>query len=114
MIDAADAADAADAPPTAAERYDFRSTPYLESLLRGREPDDPLARQFLPDERELHALSYETADPIGDLPFSPVKGIVHRYPDRVLLKAAHSCPVYCRFCFRREMICSKGDALQGA
>jgi lysine 2,3-aminomutase len=114
MIDAADAADAADAPPTAAERYDFRSTPYLESLLRGREPDDPLARQFLPDERELHALSYETADPIGDLPFSPVKGIVHRYPDRVLLKAAHSCPVYCRFCFRREMIGSKGDALQGA
>jgi lysine 2,3-aminomutase len=88
-------------------------TPYLGSLLRGRALDDPLALQFLPDERELHALSYETSDPIGDIPNSPVKGIVHRYPDRVLLKVAHSCPVYCRFCFRREMIGSKGDALQG-
>lgn len=96
-----------------AAQYDYRTTPYLDALLRGRASTDPLALQFLPDERELHALSYETADPIGDMPFSPVKGIVHRYPDRVLLKAAHSCPVYCRFCFRREMIGSKGDALHG-
>jgi lysine 2,3-aminomutase len=88
-------------------------TSYLGSLLRERAPDDPLALQFLPDERELHALSYETPDPIGDIAHSPVNGIVHRYPDRVLLKVAHSCPVYCRFCFRREMIGSKGDALQG-
>jgi lysine 2,3-aminomutase len=99
--------------PAVTARYDYRMTPYLGSLLRERAPDDPLALQFLPDERELHALSYETPDPIGDNPFSPVKGIVHRYPDRVLLKVAHSCPVYCRFCFRREMIGSKGDALQG-
>jgi lysine 2,3-aminomutase len=99
--------------PAVTVRYDFRMTPYLGSLLRERPFDDPLALQFLPDERELHALSYETADPIGDIPHSPVKGIVHRYPDRVLLKVAHSCPVYCRFCFRREMVGSKGDALQG-
>lgn len=94
-------------------QYDFRMTPYLASLLRERAVGDPIALQFLPDERELHALSYETSDPIGDIPYSPVKGIVHRHPDRVLLKVAHSCPVYCRFCFRREMIGSKGDALQG-
>jgi lysine 2,3-aminomutase len=102
--------------PSAAvtDRYDYRMTPYLESLLQGRGADDALSLQFRPDERELHSLAYETADPIGDNPFSPVKGIVHRYPDRVLLKAAHSCPVYCRFCFRREMIGSKGDALHGA
>lgn len=105
---------AACVPTAVTDRYDFRTTPYLDSLLRGRAADDPLARQFLPDERELHALSYETADPIGDEPFSPVKGIVHRHPDRVLLKAAHSCPVYCRFCFRREMIGSKGAALSGS
>ena len=43
--------------------------------------------------------------------WSPVKGIVHRYPDRVLLKALHACPVYCRFCFRREMVGPGGDAL---
>ncbi len=46
----------------------------------------------------------ETADPIGDDAHSPVEGIVHRYPDRVLLKLVHVCPVYCRFCFRREMV----------
>jgi lysine 2,3-aminomutase len=94
-------------------RYDYRMTPYLESLLKGRAPDDPLSVQFLPDARELEALPYETADPIGDVPFSPVEGIVHRYPDRVLLKVAHACPVYCRFCFRREMVGSKGTPLMG-
>lgn len=99
--------------PVVTVRHDYRMTPYLRSLLRGRAPDDPIALQFLPDERELHALPYETADPIGDIPHTPVKGIVHRHPDRVLLKVAHSCPVYCRFCFRREMVGSKGDALQG-
>jgi lysine 2,3-aminomutase len=97
-----------------AQRYDYRLTPYLQSLLRGRPAQDPLVRQFLPDSRELHALPHERADPIGDIPFSPVKGIVHRYPDRVLLKVAHACPVYCRFCFRREMVGSHGEPLQGA
>src|ERR1700682_6485417 len=97
-----------------AQRYDYRLTPYLQSLLRGRPAQDPLVRQFLPDSRELHALRPERADPIGDIPFSPVKGIVHRYPDRVLLKVAHACPVYCRFCFRREMVGSHGEPLQGA
>ena len=97
-----------------AERYDYRMTPYLRQLLAGRDASDPLSLQFLPDERELQPLEYETADPIGDLPLSPVTGIVHRYPDRVLLKAAHSCPIYCRFCFRREMIGSHGRALSAA
>jgi len=53
---------------------------YLSSLLQGRAADDPLSRQFLPDVREMQSLSYETSDPIGDVPFSPVKGIVHRHP----------------------------------
>ena len=98
-------------PPSVIDRYDYRMTPYLLQLLKGRSITDPLSLQFLPDERELSSLSYEVPDPIGDRPFSPVTAIVHRYPDRVLLKAAHSCPVYCRFCFRREMIGSNGDAL---
>ena len=46
----------------------------------------------------------ENADPIGDDAHSPVPGIVHRYPDRVLFKLVHVCAVYCRFCFRREMV----------
>ena len=65
---------------------------------------DPIARQFVPSEAEAETKPFERADPIGDGAMSPVPGIVHRYPDRVLLKAAASCPVYCRFCFRREMV----------
>lgn len=65
---------------------------------------DPVARQFLPDVRELEIAPEEIADPIGDEARSPIKGIVHRYPDRVLLKLVHVCAVYCRFCFRRTMV----------
>jgi lysine 2,3-aminomutase len=98
---------------TRSRRLEFRRTPYVDSLLQGRAADDPLALQFLPDARELNTLAYESGDPIGDDSHSPVPGIVHRYPDRVLLKAAHACAVYCRFCFRREMIGSNGTALMG-
>jgi lysine 2,3-aminomutase len=69
---------------------------------------DPIARQFVPDAAELVTTPEERDDPIGDLAYSPVEGIVHRYPDRVLLKAVHVCPVYCRFCFRREMVGPQG------
>ena len=58
----------------------------------------------LPDPAELDARAEEASDPIGDDAHSPLEGIVHRYPDRVLLKLVHVCPVYCRFCFRREMV----------
>jgi lysine 2,3-aminomutase len=93
------------------QRYDYRLSPYLQSLLRDRPSDDPLARQFLADTKELRTLAHERLDPIGDRAHSPVKGIVHRHPDRVLLKVAHACPVYCRFCFRRDMVGSHGDPL---
>ena len=57
----------------------------------------------------------ELDDPIGDDAHSPVEGIVHRYPDRVLLKLTHVCAVYCRFCFRREMVGpGKAQALSAA
>ena len=58
----------------------------------------------MPDAAELEHRPEELADPIGDDAHSPVEGIVHRYPDRVLLKLTHVCAVYCRFCFRREMV----------
>jgi lysine 2,3-aminomutase len=86
------------------ERYAVAVTPAVAALIDGGDPDDPIARQFIPDVAELTVLAEERADPIGDLAHSPVEGIVHRYPDRVLLKAVHVCPVYCRFCFRREMV----------
>ena len=80
-----------------AERYAVAVTPPLVALIDADDPLDPIARQFVPDAAELVTLPEERADPIGDLAHSPVEGIVHRYPDRVLLKAVHVCPVYCRF-----------------
>ena len=91
-----------------AERYAVAVTPPLVALIDADDPFDPIARQFVPDAAELVTLPEERADPIGDLAHSPVEGIVHRYPDRVLLKAVHVCPVYCRFCFRREMVGPEG------
>ena len=91
-----------------AARYAVAVTPPLVALIDPDDPDDPVARQFLPDPAELVTLPEERVDPIGDLAHSPVEGIVHRYPDRVLLKAVHVCPVYCRFCFRREMVGPEG------
>jgi lysine 2,3-aminomutase len=91
-----------------ASRYAVGITPAMAALIDRSDPNDPIARQFVPDPRELVQTAEERADPIGDLALSPVEGIVHRYPDRVLLKAVHVCPVYCRFCFRREMVGPQG------
>src|SRR3569833_2973463 len=87
-----------------AARYAIAVTPHLVDLIDPSDPDDPIARQFVPRAEELSVAAGETADPIGDDAHAPVPGIVHRYPDRVLLKLVHVCAVYCRFCFRREMV----------
>jgi len=87
-----------------AARYAVSLTLGMAELIDPSDAHDPIARQFIPDAAELRAAPGELADPIGDDAHSPVEGIVHRYPDRVLLKLVHVCPVYCRFCFRREMV----------
>jgi lysine 2,3-aminomutase len=87
-----------------AARYAVAITPAMAALVDPRDCADPIARQFVPDVAELQSEPDERADPIGDDEFSPVEGIVHRYPDRVLLKLVHACAIYCRFCFRREMV----------
>jgi lysine 2,3-aminomutase len=87
-----------------AARYALALTPDVVDLIDPADPCDPIARQFVPDAAELDAQPQELADPIGDDAHSPVAGIVHRYPDRVLLKPVHVCAVYCRFCFRRETV----------
>jgi len=98
-----------------ADKYAIGVTPAMQDLIDPADPDDPIARQFVPSAAELTVTPQERADPIGDLSHSPVTGIVHRYPDRVLLKAVHVCPVYCRFCFRREMVGPQGlGTLTGA
>lgn len=87
-----------------AARYAVAITPAIAELIDPADPDDPIARQFVPDARELDSRPVELSDPIGDDAHSPVEGIVHRYPDRVLLKLVSVCAVYCRFCFRREAV----------
>jgi lysine 2,3-aminomutase len=93
---------------TVAEKYAISITPAVLALIDPNDPNDPIARQYVPSPQELATTPDERADPIGDIAHSPVEGIVHRYPDRVLLKAVHVCPVYCRFCFRREMVGPQG------
>ena len=93
-----------DALAQVAARYAVALTPAMAELIDPNDPHDPIARQFVPDGRELEQTADERADPIADHPFSPVEGVVHRYPDRVLLKVVNACAVYCRFCFRREMV----------
>src|SRR6202166_1127254 len=99
-----------------AARYAVAVTPAIAALIDPDDPNDPIARQYIPSAEELVTWPGESADPIGDHAHSPVDGIVHRYPDRVLFKLVHVCAVYCRFCFRREMVGpGKGTALsQGA
>ena len=91
-----------------AARYAVAITPAMAALIDPDDANDPIARQFIPDPAELVTQPRERADPIGDDAFSPVEGIVHRYPDRALLKLVYTCPVYCRFCFRREMVGPNG------
>jgi lysine 2,3-aminomutase len=100
LIDPADLA----ALEKVAAQYAVAITPAMAELIDAADPADPIARQFAPTAAELVQAPEESADPIGDAAHSPVEGIVHRYADRVLLKANHACAVYCRFCFRREMV----------
>ena len=96
-------ADLADLEKVAA-RYAVAVTPEVAALIDPDDPEDPIALQYIPRPEELVAQPNERADPIGDEAHSPVSGIVHRHPDRVLFKLVHVCAVYCRFCFRREMV----------
>jgi lysine 2,3-aminomutase len=93
-------------------RYAVAVSPAMRALIQA--PDDPIGRQFIPDVAELVTAPHERLDPIGDDALSPVKGVVHRYPDRALLKPLLVCPVYCRFCFRREHVGPDGGVLTDA
>src|SRR3979490_1771454 len=99
----ASAADLPDLEKVAA-RYAVAVTTDVADLIDPGDPDETIARQFIPSGEELVARPGESANPSGDHAHAPVAGIVHRYPDRVLFKLVHVCAVYCRFCFRREMV----------
>jgi lysine 2,3-aminomutase len=97
-----------------AEEFAVALTQDMAGLVDRADPLDPIAAQFVPSAAELITTNEERADPIGDERWSPLPGIVHRYPDRVLLKPTLLCPVYCRFCFRREVVGKKGAMLDHA
>ena len=96
-----------------AERFSVAITDDMAALIDPADPFDPIAAQFVPDAAELNDSPDDRPDPIGDERHSPLPGIVHRYPDRVLLKPILVCPVYCRFCFRREQV-GQGEGVLAA
>lgn len=93
-------------------RYATLIPPAFRALIA--HPDDPIGRQVVPHPDELLTGVHEHRDPIGDEALSPVPGIVHRYADRALLKPLLVCPLYCRFCFRREHVGPDGGLLDEA
>jgi lysine 2,3-aminomutase len=99
-------ADRADGLQQVAEAFRIRVSPEMQAAMI--DADDAIARQFLPDTAELTIRPEELYDPIGDITYSPTPGLTHRYPDRVILAATHTCEVYCRFCFRREAVGEEG------
>jgi lysine 2,3-aminomutase len=88
------------------DQFALRITPHVATQLA----NPIVSKQYIPSTDELLITPDELADPIGDAVHTPVKGITHRYADRVLLKPTHTCAVYCRFCFRRETV---GQAAEG-
>ncbi|MFN9337121.1 MAG: lysine-2,3-aminomutase-like protein [Alphaproteobacteria bacterium] len=107
-------AEAVPALEAVAARYAIAITPAMAALITPDDPADPIALQYIPDAAELITAPHELEDPTADAPFTPVKGVVHRYPDRALLKPLLACPVYCRFCFRREKVGPDGGLLTEA
>ncbi len=83
----------------------------MENLIDKNDFEDPIKKQFIPSVEELQIHESEIRDPIGDDKYSPTKGIVHRYPDRCLFMPVSICPVYCRFCFRREKVSRASEKL---
>ena len=94
-----------------AENFATGVSPAMAELIDPGDNADPIARQFVPDPLELTDDELAEEDPIGDARHSPVSGVIHRYPDRVLLTPVRVCAVYCRFCFRRETVGSNSSAM---
>jgi lysine 2,3-aminomutase len=84
-------------------------TPYYASLLDRHDPLQPLRRTVVPVLGEYELSRGENEDPLGEDGHSPVPGLVHRYPDRVLLLVTNFCSVYCRYCTRARMVGSAGE-----
>lgn len=92
---------------SAPDHFRVDVTPYFASLMDPDDPQCPIRRQVVPTAQELVPFEAEMADSLGEDAHSPVPGIVHRYPDRVLMLVTTQCASYCRFCTRSRIV---GDA----
>jgi len=88
----------------ARETLPMAITPYFVSLMNPHDPNCPIRRQVVPTSHELEVYPTDLEDPLSEDSQSPVPGLVHRYPDRVLLVVTDQCPSYCRFCTRRRLV----------
>ena len=86
------------------ERFRMAITPYYASLIDPDDPASPIRKQSVPTIDELQVDDCDMVDPLSEEKFSPVEGIVHRYPDRVLFLLTHKCSMYCRHCTRRRVV----------
>ena len=88
----------------AKERFSVAITPHYAALIDPDDPADPIRRQVVPDASEFVVSDGDMEDPCGEDRASVVEGLVHRYPDRVLLLAVDSCASYCRYCTRSRLV----------
>ncbi|MDD5773442.1 MAG: KamA family radical SAM protein [bacterium] len=95
-------------------RMPMAITPYFASLMDPVDPNCSIRRQVIPQQEELNISSYDLVDPCGEEKDSPVQGIVHRYPDRVLLLVTDRCAAYCRYCTRRRIVGAHEDIATGS
>ncbi len=91
--------------------YPMRITPYYFSLIKER--GDPIWQQCVPDLRELEE-DHLSSDPLNEEKLSPVPGVIHRYPDRVVLLVSSACATFCRFCLRKNRFDRKKTLPEGA
>ena len=93
-----------DAARRSRELFRLGITPHWATLIDPTDEHCPIRLQAVPRIDELSALAFEREDPLAEDSHSPVPGLVHRYPDRVLLLVTHECPLYCRYCTRRRIV----------
>ncbi len=94
---------------SAPDKFRVDITPYFASLIDPDDPNDPIRLQVVPKGQELRAFTGMMEDSLAEDRHSPVPGLVHRYPDRVLMLVTTQCATYCRYCTRSRIV---GDASQ--
>jgi lysine 2,3-aminomutase len=98
----------------ASRAFRMAITPYFASLMDPQDPHCPIRRQVVPTAQESQASPVDLEDPLSEDADSPVPGLVHRYPDRVLMVVTDQCPAYCRFCTRRRLVSRGRETLSRA